>query len=279
MGKIKSYPIIFVQLSCLVLLLWQGKASATTQPQIPQPKQYSYTVVQEYPHDPNAFTQGLAWDKGEMYEGTGLYGRSSLRSVALQTGMVNRQQNYTWQYFAEGITIFQGKIYQLTWRNNKVFLFDKENFSLLKTWTYPREGWGITHNGKELIASDGTAFLFFLDPQTLKEKRSILVQDNQGPVTQLNELEYIRGAIYANVWKTNKIVIIRPDDGVVVGRLDLSALVDQVQSISKGKADVLNGILYDPQNDRLFVTGKLWPALFEIKVNVDVVDVREGMKK
>ncbi|MCI5180071.1 MAG: glutaminyl-peptide cyclotransferase [Candidatus Electrothrix sp. AW3_4] len=279
MGKIKSYPIIFVQLSCLVLLLWQGKASATTQPQIPQPKQYSYTVVQEYPHDPNAFTQGLAWDKGEMYEGTGLYGRSSLRSVALQTGVVNRQQNYTWQYFAEGITIFQGKIYQLTWRNNKVFLFDKENFSLLKTWAYPREGWGITHNGKELIASDGTAFLFFLDPQTLKEKRSILVQDNQGPVTQLNELEYIRGAIYANVWKTNKIVIIRPDDGVVVGRLDLSALVDQVQSISKGKADVLNGILYDPQNDRLFVTGKLWPALFEIKVNVDVVDVREGMKK
>jgi glutamine cyclotransferase len=279
MGKIKSYPIIFIQLSCLVLLLWQGKASATTQPQIPQPKQYSYTVVQEYPHDPNAFTQGLAWDKGEMYEGTGLYGRSSLRSVALQTGVVNRQQNYTWQYFAEGITIFQGKIYQLTWRNNKVFLFDKENFSLLKTWTYPREGWGITHNGKELIASDGTAFLFFLDPQTLKEKRSILVQDNQGPVTQLNELEYIRGAIYANVWKTNKIVIIRPDDGVVVGRLDLSALVDQVQSISKGKADVLNGILYDPQNDRLFVTGKLWPALFEIKVNVDFVDVRERMKK
>ncbi|MCI5117902.1 MAG: glutaminyl-peptide cyclotransferase [Candidatus Electrothrix sp. LOE1_4_5] len=279
MGKIKSYPIIFIQLSCLVLLLWQGKASATTQPQIPQPRQYSYTVIQEYPHDPNAFTQGLAWDKGEMYEGTGLYGRSSLRSVALQTGVVNRQQNYTWQYFAEGITIFQGKIYQLTWRNNKVFLFDKENFSLLKTWTYPREGWGITHNGKELIASDGTAFLFFLDPQTLKEKRSILVQDNQGPVTQLNELEYIRGAIYANVWKTNKIVIIRPDDGVVVGRLDLSALVDQVQSISKGKADVLNGILYDPQNDRLFVTGKLWPALFEIKVNVDVVDVRKGMKK
>ncbi|MCI5135283.1 MAG: glutaminyl-peptide cyclotransferase [Candidatus Electrothrix sp. AW2] len=279
MGKIKSYPIIFIQLSCLVLLLWQGKASATTQPQIPQPKQYSYTVVQEYPHDPKAFTQGLAWDKGEMYEGTGLYGRSSLRSVALQTGVVNRQQNYTWQYFAEGITIFQGKIYQLTWRNNKVFLFDKKNFSLLKTWTYPREGWGITHNGKELIASDGTAFLFFLDPQTLKEKRSILIQDNQGPVTQLNELEYIRGAIYANVWKTNKIVIIRPDDGVVVGRLDLSALVDQVQSISKGKADVLNGILYDPQNDRLFVTGKLWPALFEIKVNVDVVDVREGMKK
>ncbi|MCI5189825.1 MAG: glutaminyl-peptide cyclotransferase [Candidatus Electrothrix sp. AS4_5] len=279
MGKIKSYPIIFIQLSCLVLLLWQGRASATTQPQIPQPKQYSYTVVQEYPHDPKAFTQGLAWDKGEMYEGTGLYGRSSLRSVALQTGVVNRQQNYTWQYFAEGITIFQGKIYQLTWRNNKVFLFDKKNFSLLKTWAYPREGWGITHNGKELIASDGTAFLFFLDPQTLKEKRSILVQDHQGPVTQLNELEYIRGAIYANVWKTNKIVVIRPDDGVVVGRLDLSALVDQVQSISKGKADVLNGILYDPQNDRLFVTGKLWPALFEIKVNVDVVDVREGMKK
>ncbi|MCW5212469.1 glutaminyl-peptide cyclotransferase [Desulfobulbus sp. TB] len=270
MGKINSYtyPLLFVQLCCLALLLWQGRASATRQ--IPQPRQYTYAVVKEYPHDPKAFTQGLAWDKGKMYEGTGLYGRSSLRSVDLQTGLVNRQRNYTRQYFAEGITVFQGKIYQLTWRNNKVFLFDKENFSLLKTWAYPREGWGITHNGKELIASDGTALLFFLDPQTLKEKRNILVQDNQGPVTQLNELEYIRGAIYANVWKTNKIAIIRPDDGVVVGWLDLSELADQVQkSIWQGRADVLNGILYDSKSDRLFVTGKLWPALFEIKVNVN----------
>lgn len=271
-GKINSYTCLFVQRSCLVLLvllLWQGRASAITQTQIPQPKQYTYTVIQEYPHDPQAFTQGLAWDQGKMYEGTGLYGRSSLRSVDLQTGLVNRQRNYTQQYFAEGITVFQGKIYQLTWRNNKVFLFDANSFSLVKTWSYPREGWGITHNGKELIASDGTAFLFFLDPQTLKEKRNILVRDNQGSITQLNELEYIRGTIYANVWKTNKIALIRPDDGVVVGWLDLSGLVAQVQSIWKGRADVLNGILYDPKNDRLFVTGKLWPALFEIKVNVD----------
>ncbi|CAK8713049.1 Glutamine cyclotransferase [Candidatus Electrothrix laxa] len=234
--------------------------------EITRPQQFTYTLTRQYPHDPKAFTQGLAWDEGEMFEGTGLYGRSSLRSVDLKTGLVNRQQNYTRQYFAEGITVFQGLIYQLTWKSRRIFLLDKEKFSVIKSWPYPREGWGITHNGKELIVSDGTATLYFLDPKTLKEKRHILVRDDQGEVVRLNELEYIRGAIYANVWQTDQIAIIRPQDGVVSGWLDLSELSAQVQSIWKGKTDVLNGIMYDPADDRLFVTGKLWPSLFEIRV-------------
>ncbi|RWX47393.1 Glutamine cyclotransferase [Candidatus Electrothrix aarhusensis] len=234
--------------------------------QVPRPKQYTYTLIREYPHDSKAFTQGLAWDEGRMYEGTGLYGRSSLRSVDLKTGLVNQQQNYTRQYFAEGITVFQGLIYQLTWKSRRIFLFDKDKFSVIKSRPYPREGWGITHNGNELIVSDGTASLYFLDPETLEEKRRILVRDDQGEVARLNELEYVRGSIYANVWQTDRIAIIHPEDGVVSGWLDLSELSARVQSIWKGKTDVLNGIMYDPVNDRLFVTGKLWPSLFEIKV-------------
>lgn len=163
----------------LILLLF-GLSSAFGETPIPHPAQYTSIVVRQYPHDPKAFTQGLAWDEGKMYEGTGLYGRSSLRSVDLKTGLVNQQRRYTDRYFAEGITVFQGQIYQLTWKNKQVFLFDKDKFSVIRSWPYPREGWGITHNDKELIVSDGTASLYFLDPETLKEKRRILVQDDQG---------------------------------------------------------------------------------------------------
>ncbi|MCI5148135.1 MAG: glutaminyl-peptide cyclotransferase [Candidatus Electrothrix sp. MAN1_4] len=256
---------IIISLFCIGNFLL-GSSSVFGQQKIPPAEQLSYTVVQQYPHDSLAFTQGLTWDAGEMYEGTGLYGRSSLRRVDLRTGLVHRQRNYTRKYFAEGITVFQGKIYQLTWKNRQVFLFNKHDFSLIRKMPYPREGWGLTHNGKELIASDGTAQLYFLDPETLQEKKQILVQDDQGPVMQLNELEYIRGTIYANVWKTNRIAVIHPENGMVLAWLDLSKLAKQVQSLWKGKADVLNGIMYDPGNDRLFVTGKLWPALFEINV-------------
>ncbi|WPD21041.1 MAG: glutaminyl-peptide cyclotransferase [Candidatus Electrothrix scaldis] len=248
-----------------LLLLLNGHI-ATSNTGIPQPVQYTYTVVQEYPHDPKAFTQGLIWDEGQVYESTGLYGRSSLRLVDLKTGQVKRQYNFPEGYFAEGITVFQDKIYQLTWKNNEAFLFDKREFTPLKSWPYLREGWGITHNGKELLVSDGSAFLYFLDPETLTEKRRILVQDDQGEVRKLNELEYVQGAIYANVWQTNRIAIIRPEDGVVTGWLDLSDLCQQMQSLWQARKDVLNGIMYDPVEDRLFITGKLWPSLFEIKV-------------
>ena len=256
---------VFLIFLSFILLLF-GANSACGETQIPRPEQYTYTLIRQYNHDPKAFTQGLAWDEGEMYEGTGLYGRSSLRSVDLKTGLVNQERRYRQKYFAEGITVFQGRIYQLTWKSRRIFQFDKEKFSVIRSWPYPREGWGITHNGKELIVSDGTSSLYFLDPETLEENRRILVQDDQGEVARLNELEYVRGAIYANVWQTDRIAIIRPQDGVIAGWLDLSGLSARVQSIWKGETDVLNGIMYDSVNDRLFVTGKLWPALFEIKV-------------
>ena len=254
------------QILFLLSFLLLGANIALGNNRVNQPVRYTYTVVREYPHDPEAFTQGLVWDEGEIYEGTGIYGRSSLRLVDLETGQVKQQHNYTEGYFAEGIAVFQDRIYQLTWKNKEVFLFDKEKFSLLASWSYPREGWGLTHNGKELIASDGSAFLYFLDPETLEVSRHILVQDDQGEITSLNELEYVRGAIYANVWLTDRIAIIRPEDGVVTGWLDLGGLCKQMQSIWKARSDVLNGIMYDPVGDRLFVTGKLWPSLFEIRV-------------
>lgn len=232
--------------------------------QITKPKQYTYLIVQEFPHDPKAFTQGLAWDKGIVYEGTGLYGQSSLRRIDLHTGKVELKHDYDQQLFAEGVTIYENKIYQLTWKNNIIFQYDKNDFSAVRSWKFPYQGWGITHDNKQLIISDGTAKLYFFDPKTLREKRRILVRDNQGPVSRLNELEYIKGKIYANIWRTDHIAIINPKDGVVTSYLDLSGLSASVKNDKK--PGVLNGIMYDPMEDRLFVTGKLWPSLFEIKV-------------
>ena len=232
--------------------------------QISKPKLFGYSIVNEFPHDPQAFTQGLAWDQGRVYEGTGLYGKSSLRRVDLQTGNIELQRDYDAQIFAEGITVFENNIYQLTWENNIIFQYDKEDLSLIRSWKFPYQGWGITHDNKHLIVSDGTATLYFFDPQTLVEIRRISVRDDQGLVNRLNELEYIKGKIYANIWKTDKIAIIAPEDGVVTSYLDLSGL--NIYLKKQGKTGVLNGIMYDPAGDRLFVTGKLWPSLFEIKV-------------
>lgn len=231
--------------------------------QITKPKQFTYLIVNEFPHDPQAFTQGLAWDKGNVYEGTGLYGQSSLRRVNLQTGKVELQRDYDKQIFAEGITIYDDKIYQLTWENNRIFQYDKQDFSLIRSWNFPYQGWGITHDNEQLIVSDGTAKLYFLDPQTLVEIRRIFVHDHQGLVSRLNELEYINGKIYANIWKKDRISIIDPEDGVVECYLDLSGLSSHMRN--EKETDVLNGIMYDPEGDRLFVTGKFWPSLFEIK--------------
>ena len=232
--------------------------------QISKPKQLTYSIVQEFPHDPEAFTQGLAWDKGNVYEATGLYGQSSLRRVELHTGKVELKHDYDRQIFAEGITIFEDKIYQLTWKNKRIFQYDKNDFSLIRSYEFPYQGWGITHDNEQLIVSDGTAKLYFLDPNTLSEKGRIFVHDDQGQVSRLNELEYVDGKIYANIWKTDRIAIISPKDGVVTSYLDLSGLSTYMKS--ENKPDVLNGIMYDSVDDRLFVTGKLWPSLFEIKV-------------
>jgi len=229
-----------------------------------KPKEFSYDVVKTYPHDSLAFTQGLAWDEGKMYEGTGLHGKSSLRHVDLNTGETILQIDYQKEIFAEGIAVFNNFIYQLTLRNRTVFIYNKHDFSLVKSVHYPREGWGITHDNKSLILSDGTSTLYFLDPETFTEIRRISVSDDSGEIQYLNELEYINDKIYANIWKSNRIAIINPADGIVDGWLDLSRLREKLGL--GNEENVLNGIMYDQKEERLFVTGKRWPALYQIRL-------------
>jgi glutamine cyclotransferase len=225
---------------------------------------YSYNIVNTYPHDPDAFTQGLVFHDGVLYEGTGLYGQSSLRRVELETGDILQIRELSDQFFGEGITSYGDRIIQLTWRSNIGFVYDKNSFELLREFDYSTEGWGITYDGTRLIMSDGTSTLHFLDPQTFEEIGQIEVFDSNGPVNRLNELEYVKGEIYANVWQTDWVAQIAPETGRVVGWVDLEGLLG-VEDHSE-PVDVLNGIAYDAQTDRLFVTGKLWPKLFEIEV-------------
>lgn len=248
------YGGYFVSLMLLGLALGQPSPPRAVQT-------YTFRVVSTFPHDPQAFTQGLIFHDGFLYEGTGLEGRSELRKVELQTGQVLQRKALGRQYFGEGITLFGGRIYQLTWKNKTGFIYDLETFDLERTWNYPTEGWGLTHDGKRLILSDGTANLYFLDPQTLKVERTLPVTLNGRPLPMLNELEYIKGKVYANVWQTTQIVIIDPQSGRVEGVADLTNL-----ALLNPGGDVLNGIAYDPAGDRLFVTGKLWSRLFEIQL-------------
>jgi glutamine cyclotransferase len=225
---------------------------------------YTHTVVHAYPHDPDAFTQGLIFETGVLYEGTGLWGRSSLRKVDLETGSVLQIYELPDQYFGEGVTVYGDRIVQLTWRSHVGFVYDKDSFTLLQTFDYPTEGWGITHDGERLIMSDGTSTLYFLDPETFDTIDQVEVYDNDGPVVRLNELEYVQGEVYANVWQTDRIARIDPHTGRVVGWINLEGLLSQ-EDLSQ-PVDVLNGIAYDVGSDRLFVTGKLWPKLFEIEL-------------
>jgi glutamine cyclotransferase len=225
---------------------------------------YTGKVVHTYPHDRGAYTQGLVFDGGFLYEGTGLLGQSTLRRVELETGTVLKSRALSPQYFGEGVTICGDRIVQLTWRSQLGFVYDKNGFDLLREFTYPTEGWGITGDGRRLIMSDGSAKLYFLDPEDFKVTGSIEVQDGGQAVSGLNELEYIRGEIYANVWLTDRIVRIAPETGKVTGWIELAGLLppeDRTEPV-----DVLNGIAYDAGNDRIFVTGKLWPKLFEIEL-------------
>jgi glutamine cyclotransferase len=225
---------------------------------------YGYKIINTYPHDQNAFTQGLIFEDGLLYEGTGLYGRSELRKVEMKTGRVLKSHRLPRRYFGEGITTWKDKVVQLTWRGKRGFVYDKESFGLVGEFPYSAEGWGLTHDDKRLIMSDGSAYLYFLDPQTFKEIGRIRVNDNGVPVAGLNELEYVKGKIYANVWPTERIVIISPETGRVEAWIDLSELARM--SGTSSREDVLNGIAYDVEQDRLFVTGKRWPKLFEIRV-------------
>jgi glutamine cyclotransferase len=225
----------------------------------------TYQVVRTYPHDPNAFTQGLIYVDGHLYESTGLNGRSSLRLLDLATGNVLQKHDLAHEFFGEGLTDWGSTLIQLTWTSHKAFVYDRFSFSLQRTISFDGEGWGLTHDETVLILSDGTSTLRLLDPKSLGVTRRLRVTDQSGrAVENLNELEYVRGEIYANVWQTNQIIRISPRTGKVLGRIDLTGIIDKREL--HGEGAVLNGIAYDAAGDRLFVTGKLWPKLFEIKV-------------
>lgn len=222
-----------------------------------------YRVIHAYPHDAQAFTQGLVYVDGHLYESTGLNGQSTLREDDLETGRVVKQINVPSRYFAEGLTNWGNTLIQLTWKAHLAFVYDRATFRLLRTMQYPWEGWGLTQDGKHLILSDGSATLHFLNPETFAEVRSLRVTDRGRPVDQLNELEYIHGEIYANVWMTDRIARISPETGKVLGWIDLTGILPAIEIRSRD--GVLNGIAFDAAHNRLFVTGKLWPRLFEIK--------------
>ncbi len=227
------------------------------------PVLYTYTVVNTYPHDATAWTEGLLFDDGALYESTGENGRSFVRKVDLKTGKILQQLSLPDQYYGEGIVIFGDKLYQLTYQTHIGFVYDKQTFALLQNFTYPTEGWGFTQDGTHLIMSDGSARLTYRDPATLQIVGHVDVSDSQGPITQLNELEYIQGKIYANIWMTNQIVIIDPLTGKVTAYIDLAGLLPPADQAPN---QWLNGIAYLPQENRLFVTGKHWPKLFEIRL-------------
>jgi glutaminyl-peptide cyclotransferase len=243
------------------IVLWLAASVLAARAQTPQ---YGYRVVHVYPHDRRAFTQGLEFRAGFLYEGTGLEGRSSLRKVRLETGEVVQQIALRPQYFGEGITVLNQQIVELTWRTQIGFVYDQASFRPLRSFDYPGEGWGLANDGQQIYMSDGSAEIRCWDPVTLREMRRFTVRDAGKPVTRLNELEYVHGEVYANVWTTDRVVRFSPKDGRVLGWVDLSGLLSAQDRAEQ--VDVLNGIAYDILGDRLFVTGKLWPKLFEIKI-------------
>lgn len=252
------------RLAAALAIIWMAIGSfvgaAAADPPI-----YGYQVVHTYPHDKSAFTEGLFYLDGYLYESTGLEHQSQIRKERLDTGQVLETHDLAPDIFGEGIVNWRGRLVQLTWRNQIGFVYDLKSFKLLRQFSYPGEGWALTQNGRELIMSDGTPAIRFLNPSTLTETHRITVTYNGAPLDRLNELEWVKGEIFANVWMTNQIVRVDPKTGQVTGVIDLTGLLpaaDQSGNID----DVLNGIAYDAKTDRLFVTGKRWPDLFEIKL-------------
>ncbi|MGA2345088.1 MAG: glutaminyl-peptide cyclotransferase [Candidatus Sulfotelmatobacter sp.] len=230
-----------------------------------RPQEYTFAIVAVYPHDTSAFTQGLAYRDGFLYEGTGREGQSSLRKVRLETGEIVQQVNLEPDLFGEGITLLNDKVIQLTWKSGIGFVYDLNSFRLLRRFSYSGEGWGLATNGRELFLSDGTSEIRVLDGETFQEKRRIKVHEGSTAVDQLNELEFVEGQVFANLWHSNRVARISPQTGDVVGWIDLTGLLSPMYRLEPEA--VLNGIAYDPIRKRLFVTGKLWPRIFEIKLS------------
>ncbi len=255
---------MFLRLRILLIFISATVLPAAAQQAVSAP-QDNYKVIHTYPHDALAFTQGLIYLDGRLYESTGLNGRSSIRMVDLSSGRVLQKYDLPAEYFGEGLTDWGSTLVQITWRSHVGFVYDRFSFSLLRTFQYEGEGWGLTHDRTRLIMSDGTADIRFLDPKSFRETGRIHVKDDAGrAIDNLNELEYIHGEIYANIWESDTIVRISPRTGKILGRIDLSGIIDKREL--EGSGAVLNGIAYDAARDRLFVTGKLWPKLFEIRL-------------
>lgn len=226
-------------------------------------KEYKVEVVQSYPHDTESYTQGLFFHEGKLYESTGLHGKSTMRMVDLQSGEALKRLNFNESYFIEGSVILSDKLYVLTWESRVAFIYDADSLQYKSTWKYPREGWGLTTDGKQLIASDGSAYLYFMNEE-FGLKRKVMVKCQGRPVRLLNELEYIDGRIWANIYTSNEIVIINPKDGNVEAVIDCNGLLPR--SLMTSSTDVLNGIAYDSESDKIFLTGKNWPRLYEIRI-------------
>jgi glutamine cyclotransferase len=252
-------------LTSLASLGIAAQAGKSVPPSMSKAPQSGYTVVRSYPHDPKAYTQGLEYFDGFLYEGTGLKGSSAVRKVEIETGKVIQETKLHPQYFGEGITIAQGKVFQVTWQDNAGFVYDAKTLKFIRNFSYFGEGWGLTHDPTGLILSDGTSTLRFLEPTRFREQRRIKVMDAGVAIERLNELEMVRGEIWANVWQTDYIVRISPKDGRVLGWINLKGLLGAPMAKLSAEA-VLNGIAFDAQKNRIFVTGKLWPRVFEITV-------------
>jgi len=263
----KRRPIFFI-----VLILFACIQSISSTEMHPDSSKFNsipifgYKIINIYPHDSSAFTQGLVYENGILYEGTGLYGRSTLRQVDPETGRISKKISLNNSLFGEGVAVWKNQLIQLTWQSGLGLVYDKDDLTKIGDFSYQTEGWGITSDGERLIMSDGTETLHFLDPGTFAEERKVKVAANGAPVQGLNELEYINGEIFANVWPTNWIVIISPATGEIKGCINLQGILQQVDGVNINGVDVLNGIAYDTKSDRIFVTGKFWPKLFEIEL-------------
>ncbi len=256
-----ALALALLSAAAMLIHRWGGRDSSGEAALAPV---YGYQIVHAYPHDPEAFTQGLIYRDGFLFESTGLNGRSTLRKVRLETGEVLSEYVLEEKYFGEGLTNWGDTLVQLTWQSRTGFLYDEASFNLLGTFRYGGEGWGLTHDERQLIMSDGSASLRFLDPATFEEIGRLVVEDRDLPVAFLNELELVKGEVYANVWQRDRIAIVSPQSGRVDGWIDLAGLRQEMGATKP--VDVLNGIAYDAAGDRLFVTGKLWPKLFEIRL-------------
>jgi glutamine cyclotransferase len=257
-SAVSALIIVFILAGVLSVALNEGQ---TGNPSLEQAGYYTYSVVKAYPHDTSAFTEGLVISNGSLFESTGEYGTSSLRRIDLETGRVLQEYNLADEYYGEGLTLVDGALVQLTWLNQVGFVYDANSFALMRNFSYSTQGWGLTYDGSNLIMSDGSSTLTFLNPQTYQVTRQVNVKDQNQSITNINELEYINGDVYANIWMTTKIAIINPETGQVKGWIDLAGIYQPT-----GYDSVLNGIAYDQQTGRLLITGKNWPNLYEISI-------------